>query len=273
MCRLLGIVCDEAVNFRVMLKEAPRSLRTLAREHPHGWGIAVHAPANGWRIEKSPESALEDDRFHDVALESTGMTLIAHVRQRTVGSLSHDNTHPFSRAGWVFCHNGTIEDLDFLRRSASPARLAEVTGDTDSELLLAYLLSRVEADADLSVADDRFDRALLRATQEVTDRPGFGACNYLLSNGPVVYAHRFGRTLHLLERERGDPVRQTRVSQETGAVIETPWSERRHALLVASEAMTPEPWRALDERTLLRIDREPVPGYRVLSSPATLTAA
>ena len=92
-------------------------------------------------------------------------------------------------------------------------------------------------------------------------QPDFGACNFLLSDGNVMYAHRYGRTLHILTRRPVDAVRVHRESQETGAAIETPWTARRHAVLIASEEITAEPWQTVAERTLLRCDRAPVPNF------------
>ena len=42
MCRLLGIASSEPTHFRIVFKEAPRSLATLSREHPDGWGVAIY---------------------------------------------------------------------------------------------------------------------------------------------------------------------------------------------------------------------------------------
>jgi predicted glutamine amidotransferase len=79
----------------------------------------------------------------------------------------------------------------------------------------------------------------------------------------VTYAHRFGRTLFLLERGPLDAVRLRRDS-EVGATVETPWSQRRHAIFVASEHMTDEPWQEIGEGMLLRVDSTPLPGWRAL---------
>ena len=57
----------------------------------------------------------------------------------------------------------------------------------------------------------------------------------------------------------------SRESSETGAVVETAWSPARHAVLVASEKITDEPWQAVDEGKLLRVDRGPFPRFRELS--------
>ena len=95
-------------------------------------------------------------------------------------------------------------------------------------------------------------------------QPDFGATNFLLSDGDVVYAHRAGRSLFLLDRVPGDPVQVRRRSAESGAVIDTPWTRRRRAVLVASERLSDEPWTELGQPSLLRIDRRPEPSWHGL---------
>lgn len=122
------------------------------------------------------------------------------------------------------------------------------------ERLFAFLLTRLD-DAGLMdpPADARTDAALHRATRDVLSRSSLGSSNFLLSDGDALYAFRSGRPLFLLERVPGDNVRAERRSAETGAVLETGWSSRRHAVIVASEQLTDEPWRPLTEGMLLRI--------------------
>ena len=268
---MLGIVADESAEFRFCLQEAPRNLCELSREHRHGWGLAVYERTRGWGVVKQPLCAGEDPRFLEMAGGSQGDVLVAHVRKRTVGPVSLENTHPFESGGWVFAHNGTIEEVDRLRAQTSPGRLAEVKGSTDSEVFFAYLLTHLDA-AGAGPTTGRasstvdVDAVLTRALSEVATRPTFGACNFILSNGDELYAFRQGRTLHVLEREPSDEVISRRISSETGAVLDTPWTARRRAVLVASEQMTDEPWIAVAEGTLLKVTRSPRPEVRVLAA-------
>lgn len=260
MCRLLGIASSESTEFRMILRESPRSIATLSQEHSDGWGLAIHdAAAKTWRVHKGVERASDDAAFHAHAVGSRGELLIAHIRKRTVGETSLANTHPFERGPWVFAHNGTIASLGWVRSRTSPARAAEVLGQTDSELFFAYLLTVLDA-----APPGERDRALAAAVRDARNEPGFGSFNFLLSDGAVLYAHRFGRTLFLLERGPHDAVRRQR-SSEAGAIVETPWSQRRHALFVASERMTDEPWEEVGERSLLRVDTAPWPRWRLLA--------
>jgi glutamine amidotransferase len=267
MCRLLGIATSEPTDFKIVLREAPRSLATLSREHRDGWGLAIFdEEASAWRLDKGVACASEDERFHQLAMGSRGEVLVSHVRRKTVGETSLVNTHPFERGRWVFAHNGTVEDVTWLRSQASRERLAEVRGETDSELLFAWLLTRLDdAGAAHTAASPDTDRALGAAVGAARGRPGFGAFNFLLSDGGTLYAHRFGRTMHLLERGPHDAVRTRRTSRD-GTVVETPWSQRRTGVFVASEKMTDEPWQLVDEGMLLRIDRTPMPRWRLVAS-------
>lgn len=268
MCRLLGIVASEPTEFAVVLARAPRCLAALSREHPDGWGVAIHD--GGWRIHRGTDRAHEDRRFLDLAAESRGHVLVAHVRQKTVGPTRLENTHPFAADGWIFAHNGTVKRTDVLLAGTSKKRRDAVTGDTDSELLFAYLLTRLD-DAGLVQLDDEHARAtataLLEAVTSELRALEIGAFNFLLSDGATCFAHRTGRSLFLLERDPRDPVREER-SVAPGAAIRTRWTARRQAVLVASERITDEPWREVPEGTLLRIDRTPMPCVAHVSAAA-----
>jgi glutamine amidotransferase len=274
MCRLVGIVASENTQFGICLKEGPRSLATLSREHPDGWGIAIHEEERtSWRVHKGILRADVDQHFLDLAARSAGRLLVAHIRQKTVGATRIENTHPFTRDGWIFAHNGTVKDLDTLRAGTSPERLAQIEGDTDSELLFAHLLTRLDEAGVLVLGSDeareRATRVLDVATHKLREA-SVGAFNFLLSDGGSMFAHRCGRSLYLLERSPHDPVRETRDVTEAATLL-TGWSRRRHAFLLASQPITDEPWAELPEGTFLRIDRDPTP--TVVFSAATGRAA
>jgi glutamine amidotransferase len=267
MCRLLGIAANEATEFRIVLREAPRSLAALSSEHPDGWGIAIFdAHSKTWQIDKGLRCARDDERFHSLAVGSRGEILISHIRQKTVGETKLVNTHPFERGRWVFAHNGTIKKLEWLRSQTSPERLAEVVGDTDSELLFAWLLSCLdESGVSNEAASQRTDRAIAAAARRAREEPDFGAFNFLLSDGATTYAHRFGRAMYILERQPEDTVRSRRTSRD-GTVYKTPWSQRRTAIFIASEHITHEPWAQINEGMLLRIERSPSPHWRLVAA-------
>ena len=290
MCRLLGIVASELTEFGLGLTEAPRCLATLSREHRDGWGIAIHharedeTPAQRWMLHKGTAPAADDARFRDLAAQSRGHLLVAHIRQKTVGPTRLENTHPFVNDGWVFAHNGTIQHQDGLRAACSGRRLREITGDTDSELFFAYVLTKMDEHGLVHV-DDVDDKARSTKRAELTHMlheltaelraQKIGAFNFLLSNGDTTFAHRFGRSLFVLERAPGDPVSEMRPTGNApgAAVIVTKWTARRKAVLIASERTTDEPWREVDDGTLLRIDRLPSPEIVTTGVPGQRAAS
>ncbi|HEU4404867.1 MAG TPA: class II glutamine amidotransferase [Polyangiaceae bacterium] len=264
MCRLLGVVSSETTHFGLTLHEAPRSLAMLSAEHPHGWGLAVHRRETGWDVHKHAVRAGDCPHFRALAASARGEVLVAHIRKRTVGPVGRENTHPFRRGRWVFAHNGTIEDIGWFAARASAERLREVEGETDSERFFAFLLTALD-----EAGDDRarVDAALARRVDQALAHPGLGAANFLLSDGASLWAFRAGRTLHVLTRLPGDEVVPSRRSHETDAELLTPWSPQRHAVLIASEHLTDEPWGEVAEGTLLRVDAGPAPEPRVVRSP------
>ena len=246
MCRLLGVVSSEPTDYRFSLREAARSLQRLSEEHPHGWGLAVSTRERGWEHHRHLAPAHESERFRGLADVLRGEMLIAHVRKATVGGVSCENTHPFRQGAWVFAHNGTIGAVEELRSRASRERLAEIEGQTDSEVLFAFLLTALDVPG-----RDR-EAALARACSTLR-RPEVGTSNFLLSDGATLYAHRSGRTLFTLLRghQEAPPLAAADVLRR-----------RRVAVLIASEPMTDEPWRGVEEGALLAIDAGASPHVR-----------
>ena len=214
-----------------------------------------------WRLHKGTAPAGLDTRFHELAARSRGHLLVAHVRQKTVGPTHLENTHPFLRDGWVFAHNGTIQNQDMLRAGCSGRRLREISGETDSELFFAYVLTRLDERGLTRLEGESSRASVTELIGEVTAElraARIGAFNFVLSDGQTTFAHRFGRSLFVLERTPADPVRERR-DVGPGAAIMTRWTPRRQAVFIASERITDEPWREVEDGTLLRIERTPLP--------------
>jgi glutamine amidotransferase len=190
-----------------------------------------------------------DPPLGEIATTERAEIVLAHVRERTAGRVCLANTQPFRHDRWVFAHRGTIQDLDFLRRRTSTKRAREVAGDTDSELLFAYLLSCLDAAHARGVAPtEHADAALAFAVRELGEHTPPGEYSFLISDGSSLYAYRQGTRLFVLQRHE----RQRASVPSFGFV------------LVASEPPSDEAWQ-LEELALLRVDRLPLPRLRVLA--------
>lgn len=221
---MVGYLAANPIVTRRLLRDAPRSLWALSREHPDGWGIAIRQAAE-WVVHRGTACAQTSPEYDALARDTTARVMIAHVRQKTVGETSLLNTHPFQRGGFVFAHNGTVTNLAALDAGTSAARRAEITGATDSERLLAFLTSQIDAANDI-------ERGVVAAVRALHVAGDVGSASFLFSCGARIYAHRLGRPLHVL-------VRHTAVD-----------ARRTPTVVVASERLTDEVWSELGERRL-----------------------
>ncbi len=122
---------------------------------------------------------------------------IAHVRRKTRGEVSLENTHPFAREMWgrhfVFAHNGTVKNL----RKLALGRFQPV-GRTDSEHAFCALLGALEHDFPRG---PRTRKELAEAVACHAGRIGrAGVFNMLLGDGEQLFA-RCATKLHYIARK------------------------------------------------------------------------
>lgn len=223
-------------------------MAALSRDHPDGWGIAAGKHGGDWTRYRSIERAGADGWFHVLAASALGEILVAHVRQRTEGPLSLENTHPFAVGDWAFAHNGTVVDVAYLKTGTSAYRLGQVQGQTDSERLFAFLLTRLDEARAVRGRRSLIDAVLRDAVRSFRRRRAFGTASFILSDGDVLYAYRRGPPLHLLERR-----------PQSG--IECPECRGTPCIAVTTEPITDEAWLPLDDGELLRVERTPAPAW------------
>jgi len=216
---MFGFLAAQAIAPRRLLRDAPRSLKALARVHKDGWGVAIREAAN-WVIHRSVESAEICPRYDDLVDSIRSPLVIAHVRQRTRGEVKLANTHPFRHGDLVFGHNGTVANLAPLVARTSSERRAEIEGETDSEQFFAFIATRIDEAKDI-------ETGVTDAVRELHGFGDLGSTSFLLSNGSQIFAHRLGRSLDVLVRAGELP-----------------------AIIVASEPLTDEAWTQLPERSL-----------------------
>jgi glutamine amidotransferase len=184
-------------------------------------------------------------------------TVLAHVRQASVGALAEHNTHPFVHGQWMFAHNGTlqgfVQDPDRLGRLIPTTLRQCIQGETDSEHAFYFLLSRLvqvagslggpaEADVVSRIVGDSICTLADLFPGDVVQP---SQMNFVLTDGRVLVASRWGHTLFWLERRGLIP------DAADGPVDKSP---EYRALAVASEPTTTEStWAEVPERSVLRV--------------------
>ena len=259
MCRLYGFRANEPTKVGCTLVHAQNALMVQSREdlagysHGHGWGIAVYVDHN-LIVERQAWSAYHGEHFRHAAARAYSQTVLAHVRRATVGPATIQNTHPFTFADWAFIHNGTVPNFDALRSrlldEMSAEHRAAILGDTDSEHVFHFLLSRHERDQ----GDGIFETVRAGISDIVSwcrslDPDEDIGLNMMLSDGERLVGTRCGRSLFYVER---DGVYDCEICGFPH-IHHNPTYGAHRAVEVASEPITHENWREMPEDSVFEL--------------------
>lgn len=214
MCRLFGF--RSVINSQVhsSLVHAENALKDQSVRHPDGWGVAYYIENNPHLI-KSQNSAVDDHLFQKVSGIVSSQTVVAHIRKATQGNLNILNAHPFQYGPWVFAHNGNIKNFathrDFFLSKIDSSLKRFILGETDSEILFYYLLTKLKSKFPLSETSIHLptcltllEEALLEITEVIGDLslskkgapPSENFLTFILTSGPTLIAFEGGQPLH-----------------------------------------------------------------------------
>jgi predicted glutamine amidotransferase len=207
MCRLFGFRSVTSSQVHRSLVSAENALAVQSRVHKDGWGVAWYHLGVPHLI-KGADSAFQDRMFARVSGVVASRTVLAHIRQATVGDINVLNSHPFQYGRWVMAHNGTVFEFarhrEALLNLIDPALRRSVLGDTDSEMLFMLVLTElgrlVALDAPVVSVPQvagAIEAALNRVRaqcDESADRAS--RLTVLLTNGDTMVGACSGRELH-----------------------------------------------------------------------------
>jgi glutamine amidotransferase len=249
MCRMLTYV-GPPVAASALLVDQPHSivdqctdarLQTSGCDNPDGWGIGWYDAGGGVHRHRTTTPMPSDAAgLRDLASITSGH-FVAHVRLKSPGSPTEEaGNAPFIRDRWLFAHNGYVAGFregrrEELRARLSPARLAALEGDADSEVIFGLVLDQLDAGA-----------APLDALVEVLTSLDEGKYNVVLTDGETMVVSRWRNSLWW---RRDDPV--------AGAVV------------IVSEPYDERPgWVEVDDGTFLVCGRDGVSSVAVPADPS-----
>jgi glutamine amidotransferase len=227
------------------------ALRLQSRKHEDGWGIAWYARGKPL-VRKGLAAAHADPKFATAAGIARSTTVLAHVRDASCGLVTRENTHPFVRGPWVFCHNGTVARFERIRRrleeEIDPALRRLIAGETDTERCFFLFLTRLAVQARRKASPTVEETATAMAhtvavIQRIADagvkKPS--SLNFVVTDGRILFATRLGRSLVETSHELQPGAR----------------GRARRFLLVASERIgMGRPWREVPEGGYVASDPE-----------------
>ncbi|GAA1826001.1 class II glutamine amidotransferase [Actinomadura chokoriensis] len=223
------------------LLDAPRSLRAQSHRMQHGAGLGWFSLGGEPVRDRAPLAAFENADFDLHARNIPSHTFVSHVRDASVGGLTVHNCHPFVMNDRLFAHNGVVKGLDTLRTWLTDVERAHVSGETDSELVFAYLTAEIRRRGDTT-------SGIIEAVRRIGAELPVFALNLLTAEAGRLWALRYPESneLWVLSPGRGGA---DRPGHRAGAAGPVP------AVVLASEPMDDSPgWRLLDPGELLVVD-------------------
>jgi gamma-glutamyl hercynylcysteine S-oxide hydrolase len=189
-----------------LLFDAPHALvdqartpkhQPVGRTNPDGWGVAWYprsaTPGATPEHYRTVTSIWDDGDFVTTARVIDCRTLVGAARLASPGlALASASNAPFVAGPWAFSLNGFVDGFraeigDELRAAVSPERCATLQSDTDSEVLFALLLDRID--------DGREPTDALAAVMHFVTGITTGRLNLLLTDGDFAYGTRWGNSL------------------------------------------------------------------------------
>jgi glutamine amidotransferase len=204
-------------------------------ENPDGFGVGWYEPGAEGRVAsryRTPRPIWADATFPARARATTTTSLLAAVRLASPGApIQESGNAPFVAGPWLFSLNGVVHGHfegvgESLRATVSPDRAAGIEGVTDSEVLFALALDRLDAGGSPAAA--------LAAVIEAVTARTTGRLNLLLTDGTRIAATAWENSLF------------TRTTAGEGGAGPATW--------VASEPLDDDPaWTRVPDRSLVEV--------------------
>lgn len=142
-----------------------------------GFGVAWSGRNGTLGQYRQTTPAWDSQNLRHLAAQIESGCFLAHVRAAPGGAISEQNTHPFVHGGWMFCHNGEINDFSVLKRDLTldvdPALYPFLQGSSDTEVCFFLALTYGLADDPIG-AITRMIARVERARAEHSTGPGAG---------------------------------------------------------------------------------------------------
>jgi len=271
MCRIFGFRSVIQSQVHRSLVTADNALQSQSQFHPDGWGVSYYIMGTP-HVVKSTETAMNDHIFKKVSGVVSSQTVLAHIRNSTLGSNTILNTHPFQYGHWVFAHNGNIKDFNKYRTSLidkiSPNLRPFILGETDSEIIFYSILSKLEKK--IALDDKNFvfaplaesvREALDEVCQIVGDFCHEDKCGedetyltFVMTNGSAMISHQGGKSLYYSTHKRLCPDRDSCTSFAPVCEMAAKTGAINHMIFSSEELKGDNIWNKMKPGEIVGVD-------------------
>ncbi|SNT45729.1 glutamine amidotransferase [Actinomadura meyerae] len=240
------------VHATFWLLDAPESLEFQSRRMPDGTGLGWFSLGEEPVRDRAPIAAFQDADFNSEARNIVSHTFISHVRYASTGAPDVHNSHPFVMDDRLFAHNGVVRGLDDLGSWLTDVDCPQIQGQTDSELVFAYITAEIRRHGDTTAG-------LVAAVRRIAAELPLFALNILLAESRRMWALRYPDTHELWvlrpTLDSPGPARRLGSGHEPGQVTVAAHRVGCPGMVLASEPMDDDPdWRLLEPGELLMQD-------------------
>jgi glutamine amidotransferase len=219
-----------------------------------GFGVGWYGAGEGPGVYRSISPAWSDRNLRHLAAHIESPLFLAHVRATSGTAVQESNCHPFDHEGWLFVHNGLVNDFHLVRRelmlALDPSSFAAIEGSSDSEVLFHLALAFGLQDDPLAALE-----VTLGHVEEVQRRNGVAPAlqaSIGVSDGSRLWAARYSsehNSRTLFRSEDGDTLRALAPENERIQRL------RDNDRIVVSEPLSdlPGAWHEIPESTGLTI--------------------
>jgi predicted glutamine amidotransferase len=163
----MGFVATQETSLSTIAGYSFPQFAELADRHKDGWGFSTDIS-----LTKETSPARTSPRFEE-AVDQKEKGALLHFRFASTGiNVQETNSHPFSRDGVSFIHNGTIKPATTVDAFIAPDLLASMTGTTDSERYFFAILTEARKSS--------YQDALLLTVRNIRATGNFSSLNSML---------------------------------------------------------------------------------------------
>jgi predicted glutamine amidotransferase len=110
-----------------------------------GFGVGWYGAPDTPGVFHSTEPAWNDSNLRELAGHISSPLFFTHIRAAIGSAVQQTNCHPFRHNGWLFMHNGYINEFATIKRdlilAVDPSLYPEIKGQADTEVLFYLALT------------------------------------------------------------------------------------------------------------------------------------